>query len=32
MVIQQLSIVAYNNHSRIVFLGKEMAHKWISLI
>jgi len=27
MVIQKFSIVAYNNHSRIVFLEKEIANK-----
>lgn len=28
MVILKFSIVAYNNHSRIVFLEKEKANKW----
>lgn len=32
MVIQKFSIVAYNNHSRIVFLEKQIANKWDSLI
>lgn len=32
MVIQKISIVAYNNHSRIVFLEKQIANKCDSLI
>lgn len=32
MIIQKISIVAYNNHSRIVLLEKQIANKWDSLI